>query len=191
MKKVILIFLYSILLVSCAGLNSPQYSSIDENSIVRWDENRKLTWNDFQGEPIKNASVSSELLIQMPANFNKAALFLSSNFNVECYFVKNGSWVDSSKATEQLLKYNQSIFDIYELYARKLRKKFEETEFGVSDPTDKFNSIYHNNSEALSKELINYRKETELGINKNKIDEWSIKIANMLKELENYKINKN
>jgi|GEM_PF-1696598 len=191
MKKFVVIFLYSIIIVSCSGLNSLQNSNIDENSIVRWDENRKLNWNDFQGESIKNAAISSELLIQMPAKFNKAALFLPSNYYVECYMVKKGSWVDSAKATEQSLKYNQSIFDIYEIYSRRLRKKFEETELGIGDPTEKFNSICNENALALSNEIINYRKETEMGINNDKIDEWRLKINDMLKELEKFKSTKN
>lgn len=50
------------------------------------------------------------------------------NKNVSCYFQKDASYFDkgSEDANKRLLKYQQLIFNLYELQARNLRKKFFE-----------------------------------------------------------------
>lgn len=50
------------------------------------------------------------------------------NKNVRCYFQKDASYFDKGEApgTIRLLRYQQLIFNLYELQARKLRQKFFE-----------------------------------------------------------------
>lgn len=107
---------------SCAMLNPPQQPAYNLNDVVIWNENKKLTWDDFQGTPILGVNQSTEILVQMPASFVKNSLFLPTVTNVECYVDKKRSWVNKALTTKYSLEYNQTIFDIYELHARKLRK---------------------------------------------------------------------
>ena len=104
--------------------------------------------------------------------------------------VKNASWVVKSKAKKQLLAYNQTLFDIYELSARKLRKKIAETDFKVNDPVGLFNSIYNEHNNALAKTISQYRSETKASANTKKLMEWAEKITQELTVLEDFKYNK-
>jgi hypothetical protein len=175
------------LLFSCATTNPQKESSINPNDIVRWTDTTKLSWDDFQGQPIKEAKVGSEILIQSPTYFHKATFLSPASTTVECYVDKKASWVKKSQAKPQLLFYHQTLFDLYELHARKLRKKLAETNFGIEDPTGVFDSIYQAHTADLSKAVTQYRTESGMGTKNKKIKEWSEKIANELKELNEYK----
>lgn len=182
-----LFVIYSI--SSCSLLNPPIKNPINEDSIVRWNENRKLSWDDFQGQPIQNSTISTEILIESPAEFKKATLYLPATINVECYMVKNSSWVNQLYKNDQMLLLNQTLFDIYELYARKLRQKFDETNFGIVGPTNVFKSIHQEITIQLGETIKTFRQETEMGRNESKLKEWSDKILNEIKKMDEYKSN--
>ena len=81
----------------------------------------KLTWNDFQ-EREQSIGVS-ELEYFLGYNtgkhkFNDTTVFRIQTF---CYMDRNLSWIDKDFKNNQYLKYNQVIFNIAELYRRKLQ----------------------------------------------------------------------
>jgi hypothetical protein len=175
------------LLSSCATVNTQKESSVNPNDIVRWTDTTKLSWDDFQGQPIKEAKVGSEIIIQSPANFHKATFLNPASATVECYVDKKASWVKKSQAKPQFLFYHQTLFNLYELYTRKLRKKLAETNFGIENPSGVFDSIYQAHTTDLSKAATQYRTESGMGTKSKKIKEWSENTANKLKELNEYK----
>lgn len=175
------------IVASCAVLNPPKQPEINPNDIVRWSDTTKLSWDDFQGKPIESAQIGSEIVIQSPAYFHKATIFLPATTTVECYMDKRVSWVTKSQINVQLLFYNQTLFDLYELCARRLRKKFAETNFGIADPTGVFNSIYQSNSNEAMQEISRYRNETAMGRKALKIKEWSDTIWKALQDLNEYR----
>jgi hypothetical protein len=189
MNKLISFFFAGLLtlLFSCATVTTQKESSIDPNDIVQWTDTTKLSWDDFHGQPTKEAKGNSEIIIQSPANFKKATFLNPASTTVECYVDKKASWVKKSQAKPQLLFYNQTLFDLYELYSRKLRKKLAETTFGIEDPTGVFDTIYQTHTADLSKAATQYRTESGMGTKNKMIKEWSEKIANELKELIEYK----
>ena len=189
MKKLIF-FVYTaipVFLYSCASLQSPKESSINPNDIVRWNDSTKLSWDDFQGQPIKEAQVASEIFIQTPASMHKATFLLPASTTVDCYVDKKASWVKKSQAKPPLLQYNQTLFDLHELYARKLRKKLTETNFGFTNPAGVFDSLYQAHNFELTKAVSQYRTECGMGSKNKKVKEWSDKIAADLKELDEFK----
>ena len=137
------------LFFSCAGIFQQQID-IPEDAL-EWSFERKISWDDFKGEPIiKDGNIVSEISVLNPAFFNKPHIFLPTNIKVFCYMDRKNSWADKSKVTDQLLLYNQTIFDIYELYTRKLKKKLSETKFGI-DPSNLFAQIVQENNDELRK----------------------------------------
>jgi hypothetical protein len=189
MNKLSILFIIASLafLSSCATVNTQRESNINPNNVVRWTDTTKLSWDDFQGQPAKEAKAGSEIIIQSPANFHKATYLNPASATVECYVDKKASWVKKSQAKPQLLYYHQTLFDLYELYTRKLRKKFAETTFGIENPSGVFDSIYQAHTADLSKAVTQYRTETGMGTKNKKIKEWSEKIASELKELDKYR----
>jgi hypothetical protein len=189
MNKLIFFFFASSLtfLFSCATVITQKESSINPSDIVRWTDTTKLSWDDFAGKPAANTTLGSEMIVLTPAKFQKPTYFDSATAKVECFMVKNSSWVVKSKAKKQLLAYNQTLFDIYELSARKLRKKIAETNFGVNDPVGLFNSIHSEHNNELAKTTSQYRSETERGVKTKKLMEWVEKITQELNVLEDFK----
>jgi hypothetical protein len=174
-------------LLSCTPADIQKESSIDPDNIVRWTETTKLIWSDFQGKLPKEPKTNSEIVIQLPAKFNEAKFLASASATVECCVDKKSSWVKKTQAKPQLLLYNQILFNIYEVYARKLRKTFAETDFSVENPSAIFDSIYQTRIDELAKITARFRRESGFGTKDKKIKEWSGKIAAELKELEEFK----
>jgi hypothetical protein len=106
---------------------------------------------------------------------------------VEVAMIKKLSWADKSKVTEQSLLYHQTTFDLYELYARKLRKKCSEKGFGLVDP----GSVWQSYVDAVNAELElarrHFETETQMGLNLLKLQEWSTKLSREIKELDSFK----
>lgn len=178
------------LLFSCATVNTQKESSINPNDIVRWTDTTKLSWDDFTGKPPANTTLGSEMIVLTPAEFQEPTFFNSATAKIECFMVKNVSWVVKSKAKKQLLAYNQILFDIYELSIRKLRKIIAETDFKVKDPVGLFNNIHNEHNNALVKTISQYRSETKASANTKKLMEWAEKITQELTVLEDFKYNK-
>jgi hypothetical protein len=83
------------------------------------------------------------------------------------------------------LKHEQIHFDICELYARKLRQKFTETNFAkVKSLDNETTKMYTKISSELFKEEEKYDKDTEHGLNSAKQKIWDADIKAKLKELE-------
>jgi hypothetical protein len=175
------------LLFSCAPTDIQKESSINPDDILLWTDTTILSWNDFQGKPAKEAKASSELVIQLPVKFHEAKFLTAASATVECYVDKKASWVKMSQAKPQLLFYNQTLFNLYEVYARKLRKNYTETDFSIGNPVGLLDSIYQARTAELSKVAARYRRESGTGTKNKKIKEWSDKITVELKELEEYK----
>jgi hypothetical protein len=189
MNKLIFFFLAGSLTLfySCATVTTQKESSIDPNDIVRWTDTTKLSWDDFTGTPPAASKLASELIVLTPAEFQAPTFFDTATAKVECFMVKNDSWVVKAKAKKQLLAYNQILFDIHELSTRKLRKILAETSFRVSDPIGLFDSIRNEHNNALTKIISLYRTETEAGVNTKKLMEWAEKTARELNTLEDFK----
>jgi hypothetical protein len=174
-------------LFSCATVQTQKESSYDPNDIVRWTDSTKLSWDDFTGTPPTDTTLGAYMIILTPAEFQESTLLDSATATVECYMVKNASWVVESKAKKQLLAYYQIMFDINELSARKLRKIISETNFNVEDPVSLLNNINNKHKKKLSKTLSQYNAETKLGADTKKLMEWQEKMTHELSALEEYR----
>jgi hypothetical protein len=189
MKKLTFYFLAGSLSIffSCATLNTQKEPAFNSNDIVRWTDTTKIGWDDFAGEVPANATLGSEMVVLIPAEFHKATFLDSAFSKVECFMVKKSSWAVKSKIKKQVLAYHQIQFDIYELSARKLRKKIAVTNFKVENPVGLFDSIRMEQNNTLEKTISQYRFETETGVNTKKLMEWAEITAKELTDLEEYK----
>jgi hypothetical protein len=174
-------------LFSCATVQSQKESSYDPDDIVRWTDSTKLSWDDFTGTPPADTALGAYMIILTPAEFHESTLLDSATATVECYMVKDASWVVESKARKQFLAYYQIMFDINELSARKLRKIISETDFNVEDPVGLLNNINNKHKKKLSKTLSQYNAETKLGADTKKLMDWQEKIIHELSALEEYR----
>lgn len=189
MKKYSLVLL-SFLFVQCATTRTSElYQTYDKMNYLYWSDSRKLTWEDFQGKPIgSNENYVTEIHLYNPAIIEKANIFSTAKLTSICVLDKKHSWVNMKNASADLLLYNQVIFNIYELYTRKLRKEFNNTDFGFDDYIQQFHLMTEKNNSDLKDRLEDYRSDADLGKNIAGIKLWEMTIDQELEELKAYKV---
>ena len=183
-----LIFLFAILFIQCSSGTklADFYNSYDQKDYLYWSENRKLKWEDFQS-PVSSHN-SSEIYVINPAVINKKQLFTKTNITIICAFDKNRSWVNINNKSEALLLYNQVIFNIYELYTRKLRQKTEDIDFGLDSNLRLFPKMVGDNKTELLDKVDQFKIITNYGKEVKIIEEWFHEINTKLDELITYRI---
>jgi hypothetical protein len=152
----------------------------DENKIL-WSS-KKIVWNDFTG--IAN-NKNENLLAITQCEIKITDAYWDDNiprYIIKSFFIKDKSW---TKVDDELtLKHEQLHFDIYELYARKIRKKFEELNSNSISKTNVYDSIYFKLVNKAIKE--NNRYDNEVYFNNKKQQEWLNRISKELEGLKEY-----
>jgi len=156
------------------------------NDTLQWNENKKLSWNDFKGEPLDYTGFQGEAFCMNMANYERPNMFSKTTFTVTAVFDRTKSWVNPKAKTDHGLLYFQVMFDLYELHARELKKELSETNLG-NDPNAIFQEKYNHSMTALTNEFNEFRKETKLGQDSNALTEWYKKTQEKLINLDNYK----
>ncbi|HXB11149.1 MAG TPA: DUF922 domain-containing protein, partial [Bacteroidia bacterium] len=104
---------------------------------------------------------------------------------VRAVFIKSKSNI--IKTSDYILKHEQLHFDICELFARKLRKMMEETDFTkVKNIIPQIQSMYNKVNGEFVRYEEKYDNETNHGENPAKQKLWSDDVANQLKDLDKY-----
>lgn len=188
MKKY-LFLLFSVLYLSCSGSRiSELYKTYSSDYYLYWSENRKLEWSDFQGKPVDTKKMASEIIVLNPWSAEKPNLFAPTETTVLSIMDKKHSWVNKELVNEIALLYNQVIFDIHELYTRKIRKEFAGTEVGLDNMNEKFHSISHKYYKALVEEIQDFQSESKIGEIKEVVIEWAEKVRIEIGKLDDYKL---
>jgi hypothetical protein len=156
------------------------------NDTLQWNENRKLSWNDFKGEPLDYTGFQGEAFCMILANYERPNIFAKTTFNVIAVFDRTKSWVNPNAKANNGLLYFQIMFDLYELHARELKKELSETDFG-NDLNGVFQQKYNSSMTSLTNEFNEFRKETRLGQDSNTLAVWNKKTQEKLTLLCNYK----
>ena len=152
---------------------------------IYWNEDYKLTWNDFKGQPDYNiktiSALSSSGLMHSKGCKNGKIIY-----EVLSYFEKRESWVKAEAYTNHHLAHEQIHFDITELYARKLRRALSEQhfkcgqevafEYYVKQFIDDWHEVQHN-----------YDSTSRHSINREVQAEWSQRIEIELLLLDEYR----
>ncbi len=179
-----------LLLFTTGAFSQNAFDNSNLNTIV-WNHNEKLEWKDFTGilapNLFGNALTSYKIEI-VPEN-----VLVDAEDNIQGYenltviakFYKDKSWTISQ--TEDLLAHEQLHFDIAELYARRIRKKFSE----LKNIKEKRFSVYALAYEHLWQECRQYQKtydsETKNGILKEENVIWINKIKQEILDLDRFK----
>lgn len=182
----------SILRIICLLFFSFQIvkAQINNNEFI-WSANKKLTVDDFYIKT-KNSETSTsfaQFSFEYQINgFN----FLTKNFNkkVRNCMLRNASWIDTTYSIPQSILYQQTLFDIAEIYARKFRKSLKESKKQIIKGVDITNRINQSIMSEFSKRRIEYDRQTNSGTIIEKQKEWEELIKKELEELSNFDYNK-
>ena len=186
--KLFILLALSLFMFQCASNNLPAlYKNYNSSEYLFWSNARKLAWDDFKGIPMDlSGKTASGIHVYNPASIEMQNIFTPAKLTAICVFDKNTSWVNLKVASNSLLLYDQVIFDIYELYTRKLREQFDKTNFNISDYKEKFRRLTEKNNRELIKEVEQLRKDTYSGQISEATKLWNYKISNELNSLEKY-----
>lgn len=151
---------------------------------IKWKESVQLEWSDFKARPDTNvlgfALTSYELKIipqDVKVDENKNVLNYQ-DLTVKAFFLKDKSWV--YKKTPELLDHERLHFDIAALFARKMRKAFDELiQKGIAD-FDAYQETYKKYWRECAKMQRKYDRETRHGRDMTANREWSQKVEALL-----------
>jgi hypothetical protein len=173
MKKICFLFIFTVPI--------PLFSQ-QENDIVRWNESRKLIWDDFKAEPLVAGSTAA--LTTTHLGFSYRFTNGKITYFIDSWFEKNKSW--GRVKNDWVLQHEQGHFDIAEIYTRKLKKAVSEYRFDRKTFQQDLDKIYATIVDEKEKFQQLYDDETNYSRNKEKQEEWLSKIAALLKDLNAY-----
>lgn len=154
----------------------------NQSTLIEWNSERKLTWNDFKAQPDRtstNAALTSSS-INIEFGYNNTGL----KYNIKCRFDKNLSW--GRIKNDYILSHEQGHFDIAEIHARKLNKLLKEYKFNSKTVAQDVNKIYDNVMKQHHAFQSQYDNETNYSLDAAQQNAWKTKIEEALKELQEY-----
>ncbi|PKP25129.1 MAG: hypothetical protein CVU03_09455 [Bacteroidetes bacterium HGW-Bacteroidetes-2] len=162
---------------------------VAENPVaMQWNENYKLSWDDFQGTPPNKspfvASTQSGIYFSYSSQNKNGEITLTTS--VSANFYPENSWYFSKNVNAAILKHEQGHFDISEIHARELRKKFSM--YTVSENfKNELQSIYSETENNRNTMQNKYDKETNHSKIIEKQKQWERFIQQELSRLKNWK----
>lgn len=166
---------------------------VNSENVLQWQEGYGLRVEDFQKPRQANDSYSHTAY---KIEFYPSEVLVDANDYIQGYenlTVVAEFHMDKSHFNPEyeadLLPFEQLTFDITELYARKIRKRFEE----LKAKEEKRFSMYNYEYNLLWKACLEYQSEFSKASNngwesEDKIAEWRNKIDQELKNLQEYAI---
>lgn len=152
---------------------------------VIWYPARKLTWNDFKGEPREGypaaAEIKSGILVEAVIKPGLPPRVLPQ---VRAVMDTRFSWVKAEARTDAILAHEQLHFDIAELFARKLRKQYRAQIRDVNSWQNYGQKLYDD----LMHEFIRYQDhyDREVYAHPEKQPDWNRRVERELDELSAY-----
>jgi len=172
-----MLFFFSLVMISVTAMKC-----VPDNSLIDWNTDRKLNWEDFKAAPDKNSpnAALTSTAIKIDFTYNNQAL----KFHIRCQFDKKSSW--GRVKNDYILSHEQGHFDIAEIFARRLYKSLKEYEPNPETLTKDINKIYQDMMQQYHDRQTLYDGETKFSIDTEKQAEWLKKIKNELVELKAY-----
>ncbi|HYO20905.1 MAG TPA: DUF922 domain-containing protein [Flavisolibacter sp.] len=152
----------------------------NEDEMIPWRTQRKLSWEDFHSTPQKQgdavASTSTSLGISYQVKNGELA------YTITCNFSKKKSW--GLLKTEYILAHEQAHFDITELHARKLYEALYHYEFNPETFKKDIAAIYERIVKEKEEMQEAYDSETDHSRKRRIQYDWLDRIDTMLAETE-------
>ncbi len=192
------LFLMLFVLTSSAQVN------VENDSIIIWNKDRKITWDDFLSEKKVNVHkyenkseeyAGASIAVSLQIYPKEVNCWNIDYIEVVAQMNKAKSWAKFK--TNVVLSHEQTHFDIAELYARKIRKAIQEfIEESEGCDLQGIADIYYRLEEEHWQTQFLYDdevrecedKEAYLCHNLEKQWEWDKKIACQLEEYKDYEL---
>lgn len=155
---------------------------------ILWQENQKLSWEDFKGKAVPSASfvATTNTGISFEYSYSMKNNEVSVKYSVTSFFYPQGSWFVPEKVNLHILKHEQAHFDISELHARILRKNLAGKKFTKKIKSE-IESIYTQVEQKRRAMQTKFDAESDHSRNLEKEAFWQKYITQQLAEYESWK----
>ncbi len=185
--KLVLFFFSIFFTPFLLGNSSSAWFSAKEKNKIVWNAEKKLEWKNFKGVMPANFlySVNSGISLKVDYKIKKNRF----KYTVNAIFSENDSYFrNGTVTTTYILNNEQRHFDIAEIYARILRKKYSELASGeISDTEYLITELYKKFFEELKKAQVQYDSETNRSMDFEKQEYWNGRIDTMLDSLYKFR----
>lgn len=161
--------------------------TISDDNLVFWSSTKKLMAKDFKIKTSNGETNPSFGQFSVDYKVNGFD-FLTKNFNkkVRNYFIKSASWIDTTATVSISIRYQQTLFDICEIYARQFRKELKENRKKIASGVQFVEGLNQKAMTDLSNRRVVYDRETKFGTVIEKQSEWEKQIQNELNDLKEF-----
>lgn len=161
----------------------------DNEPVMSWNANYKLTWNDFKAKPKYTTSAVATTASGITFGFSikeSDARVISFTTEVHAHFYPEQSWYKPERADGHVLRHEQLHFDITELHARKFRKRISLLKT-TNDVAKRLRAIHKNINKELAAFQNQYDAETDFSRSFEVQHQWETRVAKELKKLDYFK----
>ena len=163
------------------------FGQTSNDNLVFWSATKKLTVDNFGIKTkISDANLS---FAQFSVDYKVNGFdFMTKNFNkkVRNYLIKSASWIDTTADVIILLRYQQTLFDICEIYTRQFRKELRENRKKIASGTQFIEGLNQKAMTDFSNRRVVYDRETNFGTIFDKQSQWELQLKKELDDLKEF-----
>lgn len=167
------------LVLFCARIEAQN----EEDRVLPWTQERRLTWADYQGRGLKTEWASATTASGITYSLNSTISNSESRLEiiVSALFYPDKSWYKPDLCDDVVLSHEQIHFDITELFARKFRERLKNVK-NDTNIKKKVRKIFVDINKELNTFQNKYDRETNYSRNIPEQLLWNEKIAQALIE---------
>ena len=153
---------------------------IMQDTEVRWQQERKLTFGDFKGTapPATPWAATTNSMIHFSYESDGSRI---TRVNVSASFIPEKSWI--KKRLPEVLSHEQLHFDITEIFARKF---YQEVIQVKSATRNELSSLFKKANSDCDRFQQQYDDETDHGTNEVMQAKWKEKVTALLQSSQPY-----
>jgi hypothetical protein len=159
-----------------------QTSQLPEDTLM-WSENRPLILSDFKGEAIESPNLMGEAYCMILTTYDQPADSSGVTLSAHAIFDRTNSWISKRTRKEGNALLFQVTFNMFEVYARKLRHDAEELRSN-SDAEAIFHARYLSAMSVLTYKCNELKRDTRMGADRVRLKDWDEKIKKELKSIQ-------
>lgn len=167
-----------------SALDDLMRSDLAEDRAIAWTAGRRLTWNDFQGDPPTDGSEGAKTSYTLYSAWRcRGSGF---EFRVIAGFRPRQSWVkpvvlNDTVQRRTVLGHEQTHFDLAEVHARIMRRAFRDLASPCSKTDGDLSELAQRLAQNEKAEQRRYDTETNHGLQASQQAAWSASVGRRLR----------
>ena len=162
---------------------------VQDEPVIPWSEDYKLSWSDFKASPIKeqNAVAITASGITFGFSIKKTdTKVISFTTKVDAHFYPEQSWYKPERVNNHVLGHEQLHFNITELFARKFRQRMAALIVSINIKNE-LRTLHKSIQKELAQLQDLYDREADYSRNIENQAKWEAYIASELEKFSKYK----